>query len=365
MDVLSQYGGKFVFSPGDIVFSSSKLLASQKPNLSLEHLHTLLQAEKITFKSVKNTLQKFKILNIHVIGDVIVDKYSICSVVGISQKSPAIHVQFNEANTFVGGAGIVAKHFKALGAKVTITTVVGKDEAGDYAVKDLKKNGIKVNALVDHSRPTTVKERFLTNEDIVLFQVDIGDNSPLSYTITSKICRLVSRSKANVVVCSDFRHGFFNKESIVQIVSKIPPKALKVADSQVSNRWGNILDFSDFDLITPNERETRFALGDQETTIRPLAQKLFNEARCKYLILKLGKDGIITYHSPGKESREYFYIDTFAHNVIDAIGAGDALLVAATAGLAASGNIIHAAILGNACAALECEKFGNIPVNSK
>ena len=36
-----------------------------------------------------------------------------------------------------------------------------------------------------------------------------------------------------------------------------------VGDSQVASRWGNILDFSDFDHITPNEKEARFALGDQ------------------------------------------------------------------------------------------------------
>ena len=32
----------------------------------------------------------------------------------------------------------------------------------------------------------------------------------------------------------------------------------KVADSQVASRWGNILEFKNFDLITPNEREARF-----------------------------------------------------------------------------------------------------------
>ena len=54
-----------------------------------------------------------------------------------------------------------------------------------------------------------------------------------------------------------------------------------MADSQVSNRWGNILDFPDFDLITPNEREARFALGDQDSMVRPLALQLFRQARCR------------------------------------------------------------------------------------
>ena len=47
---------------------------------------------------------------------------------------------------------------------------------------------------------------------------------------------------------------------------------IKVADSQVASRWGNILDFQNFDIITPNEREARFSLGDQDSVIRPLAK---------------------------------------------------------------------------------------------
>ena len=42
----------------------------------------------------------------------------------------------------------------------------------------------------------------------------------------------------------------------------------KVADSQVASRWGNITEFKNFDLITPNEREARFALADQDSGIR-------------------------------------------------------------------------------------------------
>ena len=131
----------------------------------------------------------------------------------------------------------------------------------------------------------------------------------------------------------------------------------------MSNRWGNILDFKHFDLVTPNEKEARFALADQETTIRPLAQKLYNKAKCRYLILKLGENGLITYRSPGMDVREYFYIDTFAEEVIDDVGAGDALLSTATLGLTASGDIVQASILGNLCAAFECSKLGNIPVS--
>jgi hypothetical protein len=71
-------------------------------------------------------------------------------------------------------------------------------------------------------------------------------------------------------------------KKLFQILTKaIPKKTFKVADSQVASRWGNILEFKGFDLITPNEREARFSLGDQDSILRPLALNLFKQSKAK------------------------------------------------------------------------------------
>ena len=135
-----------------------------------------------------------------------------------------------------------------------------------------------------------------------------------------------------------------------------------MADSQVASRWGNILEFQGFDLITPNEREARFALGDQDSVIRPLALELHKKANCKILILKCGKRGIITYRNHSEDLRAFFVVDSFAERVVDAVGAGDALLAYATLAQVATGNDVISAILGNIAAGVECEHDGNWPV---
>lgn len=365
VEALSSYGGQIVFSPGDIVYSSTALLSMHKPNLSYDQLMVLMNEEGVTFNNLRQTIRKFKNLKIHVVGDIIVDKYSECTVLGPSQKSPSFSIRLDKSELFLGGAGIVAKHLKALGAKVMLTTILGEDEMSDFVSEDLKNSGVIVNHLIDSTRPTTVKERFIVGNNRIMLQVDKVDNREISEIALEKICKFISKNDCDAFVCSDFRHGIFNSETIPRIMQSIPLGTMKVADSQVSNRWGNILDFSNFDLITPNEREARFALGDQDTTIRPLAQKLYNRAACRYLILKLGENGIMTYRSPGLESREFFYIDSFVNELVNPIGAGDALLAAATSALAVSKNIIQAAILGNLCAAIECSKLGNIPVSAQ
>src|SRR5260370_25923382 len=101
--------------------------------------------------------------------------------------------------------------------------------------------------------------------------------------------------RPGVVIFSEFRHGIFRTKSIRMLRERIPEGAIKVADSQVSNRWGNILEFTDFDLLPPNEREPRFPLRDQDSVVRPLPLHLFRLPRCKHLILKLGDRGNLGY----------------------------------------------------------------------
>ena len=79
------------------------------------------------------------------------------------------------------------------------------------------------------------------------------------------------------------------------------------------------------------------------------------------LILKLGDRGVLTCR-PGKgnDLRSFFVVDSFADRVVDAVGAGDALLAYATLALVGAGSEVAATILGSVAAALECEVDGNL-----
>ena len=170
-----------------------------------------------------------------------------------------------------------------------------------------------------------------------------------------------------MVICCDFRHGIFNSTSIEDLTSSIRKGVLKVADSQVATRWGNITEFKGFDLITPNEKEARFALGDQDSHIRPLASELYRLADCKLLILKLGEKGVLSLRNiEENDPRRLVILDSFTDKSIDPVGAGDALLAYSSLAMKVSKNEIISVILGNIAAGLECEENGNIAIsNSK
>jgi sugar/nucleoside kinase (ribokinase family) len=155
----------------------------------------------------------------------------------------------------------------------------------------------------------------------------------------------------------------FNRRTIPELIEAIPNNVYRVADSQVASRWGNITEFKNFDLITPNEREARFALADQDSGIRPLASTLYDAAQCKLLILKLGERGVLACRDADHESLDsFFVIDSFVDNLVDAVGAGDALLAYATLAMLVSKNDAIATILGALAASCECERDGNIPI---
>jgi len=361
MAALETYGGEILFTPGDVVYSSSALIEEHPPKIAVDKLLILMESEGISFADLRRALERFRGVHVHVLGDTIVDSYCYCSLLGATAKSPTLSVRYDRKELFAGGAAAVAKHMQATGAEVTFSTVLGDDEPKEFVVREMIHAGIHFAPVIDKVRPTTYKERFFS-EGYRLLQVDRVDNRAVSEHALDTLGDSLRTSPAEVVIFSDFRHGIFNNHTVKQLKEYIPAGALRVADSQVSNRWGNILDFTEFDLLTPNEREARFALGDQDSVVRPLALKLFQAARCRALILKLGERGLIGYRTPGNMPREFFTVDSFADHIVDPIGAGDALLAYASLAQRVTENIVVAAILGSVAAANACERQGNMSV---
>ncbi|HUO43434.1 MAG TPA: PfkB family carbohydrate kinase [Burkholderiales bacterium] len=361
-DVLRTYGGEIIFTPGDIVYSSSKLIELAPPRIQLEKLLTFMDVEGLTFDSLRDALDNLKGKRVHVIGDTIVDSYTQTAMIGGQTKTPTMSVLYEGRKDYIGGAAIVAEHMRAAGADVVFSTVLGNDSFKDFVLEGLAKSGVDCRSVIDATRPTTNKNAIVAG-GYRLLKVDTLDNRSISDEIVSRLCEMIRETPADAVVFSDFRHGMFNRRTIPALIAAIPDGVFKVADSQVASRWGNITEFKGFDLITPNEREARFALGDQDSGVRPLASALYDAAQCKTLILKLGERGVLTCRSSDHQSLDSFIVvDSFVDRVVDAVGAGDALLAYATLSKVATGSDAIATILGSMAAASECEYDGNIPI---
>jgi len=360
MQVIESYGGEIMWTPGDVVYSSSRLIELEPPRIAAEKLHILLESEGVSIADLREALGQLADIRVHVVGDTIVDSYVYCNLIGGGTKTPTLSVKLDRQIDYAGGAAVVCKHIQAAGGRVRFSSVMGDDDLQKFVVNSLEEVGIECDIFIDPSRPTTQKNAFIAG-GYRLLKVDKLDNRPIGDKIIDHFSQVLGDSDADAIVFSDFRHGIFSKHTIPILTDALPNGVLKVADSQVASRWGNILEFEKFDLITPNEREARFALGDQDSVIRPLAAELYKKAQCKYLILKLGERGILTYRSDAVE-RQHINVDSFANHVVDAVGSGDALLAYATLALAAGKSEVIASILGSLAAAVACEIDGNTPV---
>ena len=365
METVKVNGGTFHFSPGDYVNSSTKIFQSNSPKKNNESLIALAALEKLDFDIFTRTLEKMNELKVHVIGDTIVDEVKKGNVIGGFRKTPTPSVSIDFETKYVGGAGIVAKHISRVARSVIFTSTFGKDEDGAFVLNDLESKNIKTNIYQSENR-TTTKKSLVEANDHKIVRLDYVDNSPLSYDEETHFVESVSRdSVSEMFVLSDFRHGIFN-HNLAQVIVKLIGTKFISADSQVASRWGNILDFKGANLVTPNEKEVRFALGDQESALRPLGSKILQEINADAVIMTLGDKGLMAFKKSKSaiiENRSFITLPAFTKNVVDAVGSGDALLAYSSLAFKVTNNLLIASIFGSAAASLACENEGNIDLD--
>ena len=67
-------------------------------------------------------------------------------------------------------------------------------------------------------------------------------------------------------------------------------------------------------------------------------------------------------HKTSVEEHKGYSIDSFADNVVDPVGSGDALLAYSTLSMLATKSLLLSSIIGSFAAAVACENNGNEPV---
>ncbi|MFM8723292.1 MAG: adenylyltransferase/cytidyltransferase family protein, partial [Acidimicrobiaceae bacterium] len=84
---VESYGGKLLFSSGDVVFTSLDLIRREMASpeqRSIALPKQFMARRKVAAKSLTELLAKFKGLRVVVVGDVIVDEYISCDPLGMS-----------------------------------------------------------------------------------------------------------------------------------------------------------------------------------------------------------------------------------------------------------------------------------------
>jgi cytidyltransferase-like protein len=220
-DIVKAYGGKLLFSSGEMRFSSLDLLRRELNSVIFSTIRKpsdYIKRHAIEQHKLHGILRRFSELSVVVIGDLIIDEYVMCEPLGLSREDPTIVVTPIKRDIFLGAAGIVAAHAKSLGANVNFISVIGDDEAASFAVEKLVEYGIDAYLVTDKSRPTTLKQRYRAGNKTLLRvshlrQHDIGHE--ICEEILQKLAGLIK--DMDMLIFSDFNYGCLPQHLVYDI----------------------------------------------------------------------------------------------------------------------------------------------------
>ena len=364
--ILDSYGGKLLFSSGEMRFSSNMLLQSEydRPHRSTIRLPTdFPKRHGFTIAGLKTSLSKLAGIRTLVIGDLIIDDYITCDPIGMSQEDPTIVVTPLETKTFVGGAGVVAAHANGLGADVQFCTVVGPDALAQFARDNLEDLKVMVSMFVDESRPTTRKQRFRALNKTLL-RVNHLRQHPIGAELCSQILADVEARLAttDLILFSDFNYGCLPQALVDAIRERAAEKGVMMAaDSQASSQMADISRFRGMVLITPTEREARLALHDFDSGLAVISDQLQRVSQATTVVITLGSEGLVIQ---GRDQGGYVTDRLGAFNTLpkDVAGAGDSLFTCMSLGLRAGLSEWESVYLGSVAAAAQVARVGNAPL---
>ena len=149
-------------------------------------------------------LSRFENCRILVVGDMMIDEYLWGEVERISPEAPVQIVSVTRDTTTLGGAGNVVNNLVALGAKVSVASVIGSGESieGTLLLKLFHDLGVDTSGLIQEAtRPTTKKTRILAGHQHVL-RIDRETKQEISDKHVDELIRFVRNASMCSTSCS-------------------------------------------------------------------------------------------------------------------------------------------------------------------
>lgn len=319
-----KHGGQVVFTTGQ-TFSSSKIINSEF--FYNQDQNNFLKSLKKNYNS-KEILQFIERLQFNkplVIGDTIIDEYIFCKAIGKSGKEPYMVMQEKKSEEYLGGVLPIAQNLSAFSEKVFLLSSLGSTKSYKKKIlSNLRKNVI-FDFILRKNLSSIVKKRFIEEVDntkmLGVYSItEKNYNKDEEKQLLKKFFKFYKKS--NLIIISDYGHGFFNENLRKKILSSNKFIAINVQLNSFSRGYHTISKYRKGDLILMNEAELRHELRDKDSSRLNLIKKLQKIIKCKYITITHGKTGASIYDTKNKKLT---HVPAFARNVVDKVGAGDAL----------------------------------------
>ena len=289
-----------------------------------------------------------------VVGDVMLDRYWFGEVERISPEAPVPIVKIARHEERPGGAANVARNAAALGAQVTLISVVGDDEAGRALARLLSAAQIRTSLHRDPALPTTVKLRVIGRQQ-QLIRIDF-ETLPSHEVLATKLADYEQAlPEFDAVVLSDYGKG--GLAHIGRMIEQANARAIPVL---VDPKGEDYRRYHGATLLTPNRAEFRQVAGvwRTEAELAARAQRLRSELGLSALLITRAEEGMSLYTDAGAVN-----IAAEAREVYDVSGAGDTVIATVGALLGAHADLESAVRIANQAAGIVVGKLGTAVVH--
>ncbi|MGH1399223.1 MAG: D-glycero-beta-D-manno-heptose-7-phosphate kinase [Alphaproteobacteria bacterium] len=298
-----------------------------------------------------------------VIGDIMLDRFVYGAVERISPESPVPVLAVKREDYMLGGAGNALANLVGLNAKASIISIIGNDDNAAILKEQCAALEIACDGLViDPSRPTTVKTRFLAGHQQLLrtdSELKTAISDDVAKAIKAHITTLIPQNKA--LILSDYGKGLLRDDIITAAIEAANEAGIPII---VDPKGHDFTKYKGATAITPNKKElseaTQGAPVDTDQQVINAANTLISGCGIKAVVATRSKDGISVIEGQG-DTTHYRSADI---EVFDVSGAGDTVIATLAAILAAGGDLKQAASLANIAGSIVVTKVGTAPIRA-
>lgn len=305
-------------------------------------------------KSLSGVFSRLSQKRILVVGDLMLDSYTIGKAHRISPEAPVAVVKVHKEEQRPGGAGNVALNLVSLGAEVSLVGRIGSDVNGQLLSSTLADEGIGVGGIVEQPHyETPVKNRIIAdNQQIV--RVDHEEISTLPEVIEQQLIDSLSAllEGVDLIAVSDYGKGFLSQTLLSALIEVAKVKEIPVV---VDPKGVDFSIYRGADVVKPNVGEAYAAANvSLEGPIDQAAEKLLEITEANYVVITRSEAGISIFDNKGGSVD----FPTRVREVKDVTGAGDTVLAALSYGLANGLSIQESVQLSNFAAGIAISHFG-------
>ncbi len=381
---VESHGGRVVFSSGDVVFSSTALIAALEQSVDPYHarLRQLLGMPELDGVELSKTISRFRGKRVLVVGEVILDTYVLCDRPDMAGEAPVMTLRPLERRMYDGASAIIARHLAAMGACPVLVTGLPKNDQAAMLRQRLLADGVEVRS-VEVSSDIPEKQRFLVGAQKVM-KLDLLERLELDARQQDELVALASEtarelavspgegSGCDAAIIADFGLGLLPQSVLARLCPALRRHA-GVMTADVSGRRSNLRMMRDMDLVCPSESELRQAYALHDQGLSMVAWRLLADTRSRAALVTLGADGVIAFdrlsspvtHEGGFASHvRGEHVPALSGHAVDALGCGDSMLAAATLALATGTPLLSAAFLASVAAAIQVQRLGNTVISA-